>query len=180
MRDTLHLSGLRMPGKRTASRGLSDCNMWLGHCQEQMVRTTTGEMQSEISCISFSLVFLMHCAANTRSGFGTETRKSADVTEIRRLFQQQQTFPISLSVLLTSCDPTSLSHTSIPGALTCKMLFQRYPKERAMTPDLTRDSYEGELALSPAFPVRVGSEKMKNVISVSPAHAKILVFQGGV
>lgn len=49
-----------------------------------------------------------------------------------------------------------------------------------MTPDLTRDSYEGELALSPAFPVCVGSEKMKNVISVSPAYAKILVFQGGV
>lgn len=180
MLDTLRLSGLRMPGKRTASRGLSDCNTWLGHFPDKMVTTTTGEMQSEISCISFCLVFLMRCAANTRLGFGTETRKSADVTEIRRPFQQQQAFRVSPSALLTSCSPTSLSRASTPGALTCKTLFQKYLEERAMTPDLTRDSYEGELALSPAFPVRIGSEKIKNIISVSPAYAKILTFQGGV
>lgn len=180
MLDTPHLGSLRMPGKRAASRGLSDCSVWQGHFQEKMPRTTTGEMQSEISRISFRLVFLMHCAANTRPGFGTERRKSADVTEIRQPFQQEQTFQTSLPALLTSCHPTALSHVSPPGALRCTC-FQRYPEERAMTADLTRDSQQGELALSPAFPVCIGSEKkIKNILSTSPAYAKILILQGGV
>lgn len=72
-----------------------------------------------------------------------------------------RTFPTSQPVLLP-CNPTSLSHASTPGALTCKTLFQRYHEERAVTPDLKWDSKEGELALSPAFPVCIGSEKNRN------------------
>lgn len=64
-----------------------------------------------------------------------------------------RTFPTSQPVLLP-CNPTSLSHASAPGALTCKTLFQR-----AVTPDLKWDSKEGELALSPAFPICIGSKK---------------------
>lgn len=72
-----------------------------------------------------------------------------------------RTFPTSQPVLLP-CNPTSLSHATTPGALTCKTLFQRYHEERAVTPDLKWDSKEGELALSPAFPVCIGSEKNRN------------------
>lgn len=176
--DTPHLGSLRMPGKRAASRGLSDCSVWQGHFQEKMPRTTTGEMQSEISRISFRLVFLMHCAANTRPGFGTERRKSADVTEIRQPFQQEQTFQTSLPALLTSCHPTALSHVSPPGALRCTC-FQRYPEERAMTADLTRDSQQGELALSPAFPVCIGSEKKLRTFFQQALHMQKFSFSKG-
>lgn len=46
-------------------------------------RITAGEIQSESSCVSLSLAFLMHNAANARPAFGTGMRKSADVTELR-------------------------------------------------------------------------------------------------
>lgn len=64
--------------------------------------------------------------------------------------------------MLLPCNPTSLSQASTPGAVTYKTLLQRYHEERAVTPDLTWDSKEGELALSPAFPVCIGSEKNRN------------------
>lgn len=135
---------------------------WPGHLHKKIVpRTATGQMQSEISCVHFCLVSLVRCAANTRPGFGTETRKSADVTEIRRPLQQQQNLSLSQPVLLP-CNPPSLSHARTPNASTCKTLLQRYHEERAVTPDFTQDSKERELALSPAFPVCIGSEKNRN------------------
>lgn len=65
---------------------------WPGHLHEKIMTatTTTGQMQRETSRICFHLVSLVHCAANAQPGFGTETRKSADMTEIGRPFQQQQ------------------------------------------------------------------------------------------
>lgn len=81
--DTNMALGPQKPCGAKGEWSWSKQSAWPGRFQEKAIRITAGEIQSESSCVSLSLAFLMHNAANARPAFGTGMRKSADVTELR-------------------------------------------------------------------------------------------------
>lgn len=138
--------------------GLHDCNMARASPWKNRTKNNNrADAKWDFLC---SFVWFPWCAVQQTHGLVLAQKQEKVLMWLRSgdPSSNSRTFPTSQPVLLP-CNPTSLSHASMPGASTWNTLLQKYHEERAVTPDLTWDSKEGELALSPAFLVCIGSKK---------------------
>lgn len=159
--DALHVGGLRTHGKQTVSRGLCNCNIaWASPWKNPDNNRADTKWDFLHLFLSGSPGAL--CSKHTAWFWHRNKTKCWCDWDQATLPATAEPFPpASLCCCPAILHPYPMPLLQVP-ALTCKTLFQRYHEERAVTPDLKWDSKEEELALSPAFPVCIGSEKNRN------------------
>lgn len=140
----------------TREAGCDQRTVWLWHSQGISMKKSWQQQQGRSRGRFPSFVSVWCTVQQTHSLVLAQKQEKVLMWLKSDPSSNSRTFPTSQPLLLP-CNPTSLSHAGAPGALTWKTLFQR-----AVTPDLKWDSKEGELALSSAFPICIGSEKKIN------------------